>query len=72
MPYNEEELLKLPLEEKLRLAEAIWDSIGDAALPANEDEIQIARERYESYLKNPGAFISWEEVKKQLAAKHGL
>ncbi|HMO32860.1 MAG TPA: addiction module protein [Lacibacter sp.] len=72
MPYNEEELLKLPLEEKIRLAEAIWESIDEDELPAAEHEIQIARERYEMYLKNPEAGIPWEEVKKQLFAKYGL
>lgn len=72
MPYNEEELLKLPVDEKIRLAEAIWDSIDDDSLPATEYEIQVAKDRYELYLKNPNAGIPWEDVKKYFAEKYGI
>ena len=29
MPYNKEELLKLTVEERIKLAEELWDSVDD-------------------------------------------
>lgn len=71
MPYNKEELLKLPVEEKIQLVEDLMESMSNDE--ENEEElIAIAKERYEQHLKNPDEGISWEEVKKILWAKHGV
>lgn len=51
--------------------EKIWESLDDN-IPYDEDEINIARERYEDYKKNPGSSLDWNDVKKELLRKHGL
>lgn len=72
MPYNKEELLKLSVEEKIKLAEDLWDSIDDEQLPATDVEINMAEERYEAYLKNPNDGMSWEEFRKKISDKYGF
>jgi hypothetical protein len=51
MPYNKEELLKLPLEEKLRLMEDLIASVNSEEEEDVEYIQTIARERYKAYLK---------------------
>jgi putative addiction module component (TIGR02574 family) len=72
MPYNKEELLKLSIEEKLQLIEDLIASVNEEEEDDEEELLSIAKERYEHYLKNPGAGISWEDAKKMLWNKYGL
>jgi putative addiction module component (TIGR02574 family) len=72
MPYNKQDILQLPVEEKLQLAEEIWQSIDEKDLPKSDAEIQIAEERYQAYLKNPNAGMSWEEFRKKIFDKYGF
>jgi putative addiction module component (TIGR02574 family) len=72
MPYNKEDLLKLPLEERIKLAEDLWESIHDNEVPPTDEEVLIARERYEAYQKTPEAVISWEEFRKKIFDKYGF
>ena len=72
MPYNKEELLKLSVEEKLQLIEDLIASVNEEKDDDEEELLSIAKERYEQYLKNPNAGISWEEAKKVLWSKYGL
>ena len=72
MPYNKQDILQLPVEEKLQLAEEIWQSIDEKDLPKSDAEIQIAEERYKAYLKNPNAGMSWEEFRKKIFDKYGF
>ena len=51
--------------------EKIWESL-DENVPHDEDEINIARERYEEYKKNPESTLNWDNVKKELFTKYGL
>lgn len=59
-----EEVLQLPVPERIRIVEAIWDSIV-----ANPDAFQLSDEqkaeldlRLDALEKNPGASSSWAEV----------
>ena len=69
MPYNKEELFNLPVEEKLELVEALWESIDEELLGKEmtrqgfEEEID---RRIENIEKNPGTLISWKEVLTQM------
>jgi putative addiction module component (TIGR02574 family) len=72
MAYNKEDLLKLPLEERIKLAEELWESIDKNDVPVTEAEVMIAEERYEAYKKNPEAVISWEEFRKKIFDKYGF
>ncbi len=65
-------ILKLSVEEKVNVIEAIWNSIDENSLPVTDEELTIARERYEEYLKNPGDLIPWEQARKRLMDKYGF
>ena len=72
MPYNKEELLKLSVEERIKLAEELWESVDEEQLPATDVEISIAEERYEAYFKNPKEGMSWAEFRKKINDKYGF
>lgn len=63
-------LLELPAEERLQLAQALWDSVEPeeearfVKLPAWQHE--ILRQRLEDLEKNPDDGQPWEEVKAEI------
>lgn len=63
-------VLELPVAERLRLVEAIWDSIAEHpdALPLSDAEREELDRRWADYLKNPAAGASWSEVKPRIIA----
>jgi len=69
MPYNKEELFNLPVEEKLELVEALWESIDEEFLGKEmtrqgfEEEID---KRIAKIKKNPDTLVPWEEVINQM------
>ncbi len=71
MTKDIDDILKLPVDERLEIMEKIWESLDDN-VPYDEDEINIARVRYEDYKKNPGSSLDWNDVKKELFQKYGL
>jgi putative addiction module component (TIGR02574 family) len=59
---------KLPLSDRIKLVEDIWDSIADDAdhLPlTKEQELELDR-RLALMKKNPDRGIPWEVAKKQI------
>lgn len=52
MTTNIEDILKLPADERLEIVEKIWESL-DENVPYDDEEINIAKERYEDYKKKP-------------------
>jgi len=65
------DVLEMPLPERLRLAQAIWDSIAEKpdALPVTEAERQELDLRLAAFERDPGAGRSWEEVKAKLQGR---
>jgi putative addiction module component (TIGR02574 family) len=59
------DVLELPISERLKLVEAIWDSIADApeALELNEAQRAELDRRLAEYERNPSAGSPWSEVK---------
>ena len=62
------DILKLPVQERIRLVELIWDSV--AAVP---EAVEISPElkaeleaRLAEFEENPEAGFSWEQVKSRL------
>ena len=62
------DILKLPVQERIRLVELIWDSV--AAVP---EEVEISPElkaeleaRLTEFEESPEAGFSWEQVKSRL------
>ena len=70
MTVSLSEVLKLPLEERLRLVESIWDSIAEfpEALELTEAQKQELDRRLESYEADPNAGVPWPELKARLLA----
>jgi putative addiction module component (TIGR02574 family) len=52
------ELLKLPVEERLRLMEALWESLSTEALPLGDAHMAILDERLARYLRDPSDVVS--------------
>jgi putative addiction module component (TIGR02574 family) len=62
------DVLELPVSERLKLVEAIWDSIAEApeALPLTEEERAELDRRLLDYEKNPADGSPWSEVKERI------
>jgi putative addiction module component (TIGR02574 family) len=66
-----EAIKRLPVPERVHLAQEIWDSLQPTAeeLPLTEEQVQLIRQRLEEHQRNPDASIPWSEVKKRLGLK---
>lgn len=64
-------VLELPVAERLRLVEAIWDSIAEHpdALPLSDAEREELDRRWADYLKDPTAGAPWSEVKARITKR---
>jgi len=64
---------RLPLAERVELAEALWEDIAaegyEPALTAAQGA-ELDR-RLEAHRQNPETAIPWEQVKAELEKKHG-
>jgi len=58
------EILKLPVEERLRLVEAIWDSIAahPSAVPMADAHRAVIDERLADHDRNPDDVLTRDEV----------
>ena len=63
-----ETVLKLPVEERLELAESLWESIERDAeeLPFHDWQKRLLDERLADAERNPNAWLSWDEVKERV------
>ena len=70
MAVNLSELLQLPVEERLKLVEALWDSIAEfpEALELSAAQKQELDRRLEDYRNDPEAGIPWAQLKERLLA----
>lgn len=62
------DVLELPVAERLKLVEAIWDSIAASpeALSLTEAQRTELERRLEEYEQNPDAGSPWAEVKARI------
>jgi putative addiction module component (TIGR02574 family) len=65
------DILGLSVEDRITLAERIWDSIAaDAAtLPLTEEQRLELECRLEDHRRNPNDVVGWEEVEARIRAK---
>lgn len=65
------EIATLPVEERLSLVEAIWDSIeADVeSLPLSPAHRAELERRLAAHAATPDAVVPWEEVKSQALAR---
>jgi putative addiction module component (TIGR02574 family) len=68
MEINMSEVLELPVADRLRLVEAIWDSITECPEQLELSEAQRAEldRRLEAWRENPEAGSPWPEVKAKI------
>jgi putative addiction module component (TIGR02574 family) len=62
------ELLQLPVAERLRLVEAIWNSIAAApdALELSDAEREELDRRWEAFERDPSLGSPWAEVRARI------
>jgi putative addiction module component (TIGR02574 family) len=65
---NLAELLELPVEQRLQLVEAIWDSLVEIpeAIPISEDVREELDRRLAAYYDDPSSVRPWREIKAEL------
>ncbi len=70
MSVNLAEVLKLPVEERLKLVESIWNSIAEFpdSLELTDSQKAELDRRLDEYEADPTAGISWSDLKAQLLA----
>jgi len=61
-------ILELPVEERLHLIEAIWDSLVEVpeAVPVSDELKAELDRRLDSYYGNRSAVRPWDEVRAEL------
>lgn len=61
------EILQLSIDERIQLAQDIWDSIAAVpeAISLTEDQREELDRRLAAYEENPDEGIPWEEFRKQ-------
>lgn len=59
------DLSNLSVDQKLKLIDTIWDSIGDfgQSFPISEELKNELRQSHEEYLRDPSQAKTWEETK---------
>lgn len=63
-----EEVLRLPVPERIRIVETIWDSIADtpeAVALTDKQKAELDR-RLEAFESNPDAGSSWDDVRARI------
>lgn len=62
------EILELPVAERIRLVELIWDSIAAVpeAIPVSDELNAELNRRLAEFEANPEAGSPWEEVRKRI------
>ncbi len=63
------DLLKLPVAERIRLVEAIWDSIAAVpdAVELSAEQCQELDRRWAAYERDPSAGTPWVEVRSRIS-----
>jgi putative addiction module component (TIGR02574 family) len=68
---NLSEVMKLPVQERIRIVEAIWDSVAEhpeqiELMPWQTEELD---RRFAAYQENPSEGIHWDEVKRRILCR---
>lgn len=68
MKTDIDDILKLPVDERLEIIERIWESVqqDDEYMETPEWHREILEERFQKHKNNLTEGKSWEEVKKRV------
>ena len=66
-----DEILKLSVEDRIRIAQEIWDSVAgdEEAVPVTQAQKDELDRRLDDLARNPDAGRSWEEFRSELERK---
>ena len=61
----------MPVAERIRAVQAIWDSVADhpASVPVTPEQKAILEQRLREYRENPDDVASWTEVERRLRSR---
>jgi putative addiction module component (TIGR02574 family) len=64
------DVFQLPIEERIRLAQAIWESVASSPdqVPLTSAQVRELDRCYDEYLNDPDEGSSWTDVKARLLA----
>jgi putative addiction module component (TIGR02574 family) len=67
-PITLDEVLQLPVPERIRIVEAIWDSIADTpeALELTDEQKAELDRRLDEFERTPDAGSTWAEVRERV------
>jgi putative addiction module component (TIGR02574 family) len=73
MDVSIDQLRALPLEKRLEIIEALWESVEEEAGPVPiSDELADELDReFEAHLADPSSSIPWEQVRAEMRARLG-
>ena len=70
-----DELLKLPPNERIEIAQALWDSVSDddheVAVVLTDDQVAELDRRWAALQADPDSAISLDEMKRRLRERRG-
>jgi putative addiction module component (TIGR02574 family) len=68
-----DQLRALPLEKRLEIIEALWDSVETelGSVPISDDILDEADREFEAHLADPASSIPWETVRARLRERYG-
>ena len=63
-------VLALPVEERIRIAQSIWDSVTEVpeAVEVTEEQREELNRRLDAYRDDPSAGSPWPEVRERILA----
>lgn len=69
--FSAADVVQLPIAERLRLVEEIWNSIAEApeAIDLTPADKRLIDERLEARQRDPGAGSPWEEVYRRITSR---
>lgn len=66
-------LRALPLEKRIEILEALWDSVESelGPIPIPDDVLDEADREFEAHLADPSSSIPWKQVRAEMRARLG-
>ena len=57
-----DEILKLSVEERLRIIDRIWESLDPSAVPIGDAHLKVIEERLAEHRRDPDSTLTLDEV----------
>jgi putative addiction module component (TIGR02574 family) len=73
MDVSIDQLRRLPLQKRLEIMEALWQSVESEAgpWPISEEVLDEADREFEAHLADPASSIPWDVVRARLRERYG-